>query len=62
MRFIPINGEGGHVTLAPMGPLGEAVIHALRLRFGHASAERALSGPGLVNLYLAVCEVEGVAP
>ena len=30
----------------------------LRLRFGHVSAERALSGPGLVNLYEALCELE----
>ena len=29
----------------------------LAQRFGHASAERALSGPGLVNLYEAACAV-----
>ena len=56
---IPVNGEGGHQTLAPMDDTEEAVIRALRERFGHASAERALSGPGLVNLYEAVCKVRG---
>ena len=51
---IPINGEGGHVTLAGTTPLEDAVIARLRERFGHASAERAVSGPGLVNLHRAV--------
>ena len=58
---IPINGEGGHVTLAPTNDLEEKVVHCLRREFGHPSAERALSGSGLVNLYKALCEIEGVA-
>ena len=58
---IPINGEGGHVTLAPVNELEEKVVRILRRQFGHPSAERALSGSGLVNLYNALCEVEGVA-
>ena len=49
--FVPISGEGGHVTLAAHGEYEAAVVSALARRFGHASAERALSGPGLVNLY-----------
>ncbi len=39
--------EGGHVTLAGADAAEDAVLAALRERFGHASAERALSGPGL---------------
>ena len=58
---IPINGEGGHVTLAPVNELEEKVVRILRREFGHPSAERALSGSGLVNLYNALCEVDGVA-
>ena len=50
----------GHVTLAAADAQEEAVIRRLRERFGHASAERALSGPGLVNLYVALCEVHGL--
>jgi glucokinase len=57
---VPLNGEGGHVTLAGATDLEDAVIRVLRRRFGHASAERALSGPGLSNLYEALCEVAGV--
>lgn len=56
-----IAGEGGHVTLAGASDWEDAVLRALRTRFGHASAERALSGPGIENLYLACCEVAGQA-
>jgi len=38
------------------------VLQQLIARFGHASAERALSGPGLVNLYQAACSLSGQAP
>ncbi len=58
---IPINGEGGHVTLAPVNEVEEKVVRILRREFGHPSAERALSGSGLVNLYNALCEIDGVA-
>jgi glucokinase len=61
-QTIPIAGEGGHTTLAAFDDEEEALIAILRRRYGHASAERALSGPGLVNLYEAACEVHGVAP
>ena len=54
-----VAGEGGHVTL-PAGNAREASLLAvLRERFGHVSAERALSGPGLVNLYEAACVLDG---
>jgi glucokinase len=57
-----IVGEGGHVTL-PAGNSREASLLAvMRERFGHVSAERALSGPGLVNLYDAACRLDGEAP
>ncbi|HEX4511761.1 MAG TPA: glucokinase [Burkholderiaceae bacterium] len=59
-RSIPIQGEGGHVSLAPVGDREYAVVAQLQRRYGHASAERALSGPGLVNLYDALCEIDGV--
>ena len=55
---ITITGEGGHVTLAAVNDREAAVIAQLQRRFGHASAERALSGPGLVNLHRALCEID----
>lgn len=58
--LVPITGEGGHVTLSPTNEREDAVVRELRGRFGHASAERALSGPGLVNVYQALCRLDGV--
>lgn len=57
---LAISGEGGHVTMAPVTDHEAAVIELLRKRFEHVSAERLLSGPGLVNLYAALCELGGV--
>ena len=56
---VVIATEGGHVTLATNTPREDAVAAWLRGRFGHVSAERALSGPGLENLYRAIAAVDG---
>lgn len=61
-EWVPVTGEGGHVTLAASDDREQAVIALLRQRFDHASAERALSGPGLVNLYEASCTLAGQVP
>jgi glucokinase len=60
--YVPISGEGGHVTLAGDNPRELEVISVLKRRYGHASAERAISGPGLVNLYVALNEVDSQTP
>ena len=60
LQWIPLQGEGGHVTLPVTNEREIAVFNRLRLRFSHVSAERAVTGPGLVNLYDALCEIEGV--
>ncbi|MGE0715822.1 MAG: glucokinase [Alphaproteobacteria bacterium] len=52
-------GEGGHMSLAAANPVEFAVIEHLRQRFGHVSVERAVSGPGLVNLYEAIASGSG---
>jgi len=54
-----LEGEGGHVTLPVAGSRENAVAARLTQRFGHASAERALSGPGLVNLHDVLCALDG---
>ncbi len=59
-HWIPLQGEGGHVTLSVMNERELAVLQQLQQRFSHVSAERVLSGPGLVTLYDALCGVEGV--
>jgi glucokinase len=56
---IVISTEGGHATLAGTCRREDAIIEHLRSRFGHVSAERVLSGAGLVNLYQAVISIDG---
>jgi glucokinase len=59
--YVPIEGEGGHVTLAGQNEEELAVIAALARVFPHVSAERALSGPGIENLHRALALVRGVS-
>jgi glucokinase len=57
-----LSGEGGHVTMAPIDDRESAVLAHLRTRYAHVSAERLLSGPGLVNIHAALCTLDGRAP
>jgi glucokinase len=57
-----VAGEGGHATLAASTEEEFAIIRMLRKRWSHVSAERVLSGAGLVNLYEALCALRGVEP
>jgi glucokinase len=59
-RVLP--SEGGHANLAPSDPLEVEVLGHLMQRFDFVGWETVLSGPGLVNLYRAVCDVWGTAP
>jgi glucokinase len=43
--------EGGHATMSATSSREDAILDGLRRRFGHVSAERVLSGPGIENLY-----------
>lgn len=51
-----VAGEGGHATLAASDAESLRVLALIRDRYGHASAERALSGPGLTALYWALAK------
>jgi len=57
---IVLHSEGGHSTLPAASPREDAVMAALRRQFGHVSAERVLSGPGLENLYRAIASLDAV--
>jgi glucokinase len=59
-RRIVIASEGGHTTLAATSRREDVILDQLRQRFGHVSAERVLSGPGLENLYRAIAAVDEV--
>jgi glucokinase len=55
-------GEGGHATLAANDASEMVLIEILRRRFGHVSAERILSGRGLVHLHAALATRDGHEP
>ncbi|MDP6603694.1 MAG: glucokinase [Rhodospirillales bacterium] len=60
--WIPLSTEGGHVTMAAANAREEGVIARLRRTIGHVSAERVISGPGLVNIYQSLCALDGKPP
>ena len=57
--WVPIAGEGGHVSLAPTCEREADILRILWRNHTHVSAERAISGMGLENLYRAICELNG---
>jgi glucokinase len=59
-RRIVIASEGGHATLAATSRREDVILDQLRQRFGHVSAERVLSGPGLENLYRAIAAADEI--
>ena len=58
-NWVPLATEGGHITMPAADDREAELIGWLRQRHGHVSAERLLSGPGLVNLYEAVAAIKG---
>jgi glucokinase len=53
--------EGGHATMAGDSLREDAILNVLRQRYGHVSAERILSGPGIENLYGVIAALDGTA-
>lgn len=56
---VPVATEGGHVTM-PVTTVREFELFEFlkREKYSHISAERVISGKGLVNLYHAICAVD----
>lgn len=54
-----LDTEGGHVTMAAANEREARILERLRGQFDHVSAERVLSGQGLVNLYQAIAALSG---
>lgn len=61
-QLAALSTEGGHVGLAPVDPVEDEVVRLLRARFGRASIERILCGPGLVTLHGLLAQIEGRPP
>lgn len=57
--WIPLPGEGGHVTLAPSSTREETIWHELTRRHGRVGGEVIVSGPGMVRLHEAILAVDG---
>ncbi|MGM9427011.1 glucokinase [Hydrogenophaga sp. MI9] len=58
--WVPLEGEGGHVTLPATTARERTVMDGLIRRYGHASAERVCCGQGLVDTCAILCEADGV--
>ncbi|MBL8329455.1 MAG: glucokinase [Rubrivivax sp.] len=58
--WLPLQGEGGHATMAGTTARECAVLALLTQWHGHASAERAVSGPGLVDIHRALGVLDGL--
>ncbi|MFI8719260.1 glucokinase family protein [Stenotrophomonas sp. NPDC077464] len=50
--------EAGQPTLAVSTELEMAIVRQMQREHAHVSVEHALSGPGLMNLYRALCAIE----
>ena len=61
-HWTALQGEGGHVSLGVRTSREFAVYEYLSKQFRHVSAERFLSGPGLVNIVTALRDIDGLAP
>ena len=61
-RWVSLPGEGGHVDFAANSEEEDLILEVLRAELGHVSAERVLSGAGLVNLYRAIVKADNRVP
>jgi glucokinase len=61
-RWIAVPGEGGHISIGAHDERELALLERLRKGREHLSAEHALSGPGLAELYQAVAASHGERP
>ena len=58
--YVVVPTEGGHATMSAASSREDAILDALRQRFGHVSAERVLSGPGIENLYEVIATLDSI--
>lgn len=53
--------EGGHIDFAPLDAIEDQLLARLRKRHRRVSVERVVSGPAIVDIYLALAALEGRA-
>ena len=54
-----IGTEGGHVSFAPETDREMAILQILRRKLDYVSWETLVSGPGLLRIYHALCDIKG---
>ena len=57
-RYHVIETEGGHIDFAPLDALEDAMVKRLRKAYTRVSAERIVSGPGIVAMYETLADIE----
>ncbi len=60
-HWVPLQGQGGHVTMTVQTARELAIRDELAKVHGHVSAERYLSGIGTVGVYEAICKLDNLA-
>jgi len=60
-EWTPLSTEGGHVTMSAQTEDEWRLLTVLRKEYSHVSAERLISGPGLLLIYRTLCASEGVS-
>jgi glucokinase len=60
--YVALSSEGSHADFAPDGDLEIDLMRNLVERYGHASWERVVSGPGLETIHAFIRSEEGLAP
>ncbi|MFT0534063.1 glucokinase [Castellaniella hirudinis] len=60
-HWVTLGSEGGHVSFAPGNPRELDILRHAWARFGHVSAERLLSGPGLELIWQVLAGAAGGA-
>lgn len=61
-RDLVLATEAGQAAFAPTTDLEIEILRVLRRKNSHVSVEHLLSGPGLMNLYAALCALRGETP
>ncbi len=57
-HWIPLEGEGGHVSYGPVNAREQQIIERLREKHQHVSAELLVCGSGLALIYAMICQIE----
>lgn len=60
--WVATHCEGGHADLAPSNALEVEILKLMMDKYGHVSCERAVSSPGLAELWRCLSIIEGEDP